>query len=103
MRQHQRVAHPVENKQRLVKEAATSTWRNWSKREEAALIAMEAQLDPTNPTAIIDHLVANSSRSRDAIKKRRHLKSYREAVRVARKAGRNSPISLSSEYESSDE
>lgn len=86
-----------------MEEAAAASRTNWTAAEEAALIEMEVQLDPSNPTAIIDHLTANSTRSRDSIKKRRQLRTYREAVRVAREAPRRPPLSSSAEYESAEE
>lgn len=105
LRQHIRLAHRSEYNQLLVNEVPTTSRRPWTVDEQAALARMEAELGSTNPTAIIDHLAANSTRSRDAIKKRRQRRSYVNMVQSLREEapGGEGRRSSSSEYESAEE
>lgn len=83
LRQHVRLAHPVAYNSALAP-MATNARRMWTVDEQRELAKLEAELNTDDVTAIIDYLAANSTRSRDAIKKRRHLQSYKDEVAQCR-------------------
>lgn len=80
LRQHMRLAHPAEYNQDNMQAVAASARELWTTDEELALACMEVNLGTANPTQILDHLCRHSTRSREAIKKRRQKASYKATI-----------------------
>uniref|UniRef100_A0A1A9WV84 C2H2-type domain-containing protein n=1 Tax=Glossina brevipalpis TaxID=37001 RepID=A0A1A9WV84_9MUSC len=88
LRLHQTRAHVEENNIRKMQEAVNaSTRQNWTADEEYALALLEVNMGPSTTTEIINHLTANSKRSRDAIKKRRQTAGYKAVIESLLLAG----------------
>lgn len=106
LRQHIRRAHTAIYNAELQVES-TSSRRLWSEDEQNQLAKAEAQLDSRDPTAIIDHLATLSTRTREAIKRRRQRPSFGERVHRFRQTlavvNAESEESGQSEYESATE
>ena len=79
LRLHQSKAHATAYNAELEAQSANAR-RNWTLDEERELAIIEAGLAGRSATEIIDELSKNSSRTRDAIKKRRQLASYQTLV-----------------------
>jgi hypothetical protein len=87
MRLHCSRAHKEEYNNEMQDEARGARIK-WTESEEYELATAEFELETNNPTEIINHLMSISSRSRDAIKKRRLMTSYKNKI-AALQAQRN--------------
>uniref|UniRef100_A0A1A9UYI9 Reverse transcriptase domain-containing protein n=1 Tax=Glossina austeni TaxID=7395 RepID=A0A1A9UYI9_GLOAU len=70
----------------MTAEAATKSSKRWTADEQQELAQLEAGLGTMSASDFIDHLAAHSTRSRDAIKKRRQRRSYVPTVSRLRAA-----------------
>lgn len=80
LRQHLAKAHVQSYNAELQTQASSSSYKRWSIDEEKELAELEAAFSGETETEIIDRLSNHSTRSREAIKKRRQLASYQALV-----------------------
>lgn len=79
LRLHQKRAHPAQHNEAL-QEEAVGVKKRWTADEEKELAKIEASMVGETATAIITALAEKSGRTREAIKGRRRMESYKTLV-----------------------